>query len=240
MKWMETNSRHPYYSIWKGARQLVFSWNNDDLQEGQQTLLENLQAFEQSGVSDVFTLKLHSSLDKNDEITNNSPVYASLNFRACNPYQVAAVGGARGTEIIFPNNQGMQAMLEEIRAIRAEQQLLQQELQQVRDADKDEDEGLGGFEGALIGLLKSPEVQRTVAAYIPGLMAKIMPGVTPAAPGSLGNVAAPGEEEKIDQALDILEKYDPQLGEDLMILARIAQQDGAKFTMILNMLRANG
>lgn len=79
MDWFDRNSASPYYSVWCN-RQLLFSWNNDDLEEGRNKLENDLYAFEQNGVGDLFTIKLHPKKEKGF-ITDKSPIYASLNFR---------------------------------------------------------------------------------------------------------------------------------------------------------------
>jgi hypothetical protein len=45
------------------------------------------------------------------------------------------------------------------------------------------------------------------------------------------------EDEKINEAIEILRKYDDQLGYDLMLLAELAEKDQMQFKFLLKMLR---
>ena len=80
MDWFDRNSASPYYSVWCN-RQLLFSWNSDDLEEGRNKLENDLIAIESNGVGDLLTIKLHPKKEKGGFITDKTPIYASLNFR---------------------------------------------------------------------------------------------------------------------------------------------------------------
>lgn len=80
MDWFDRNSASPYYSVWCN-RQLLFSWNSDDLEEGRNKLENDLIAIENNGVGDLLTIKLHPKKEKGGFITDKTPIYASLNFR---------------------------------------------------------------------------------------------------------------------------------------------------------------
>jgi len=53
----------------------------------------------------------------------------------------------------------------------------------------------------------------------------------------ISGIAGIEENNKLNQALDILRKHDPNLDDDLMILANMAENSPLQFKMLLNMLR---
>jgi hypothetical protein len=81
MDWFDRNATSPYYSVWVNRKQLLFSWNDDDMEAGRTKLEDDLAAIEQNGVSDLLIIKLHPKKEKGGFITDKSPIYASLNFR---------------------------------------------------------------------------------------------------------------------------------------------------------------
>lgn len=103
MDWFNRNATSPYYSVWSG-RQLLFSWNDDDLEKGSNKLENDLIAIEDNGVGDLLTIKLHPKKEKGGFITDKTPIYASLNFRPAAlersnmygvPQMVAGVGNSK-------------------------------------------------------------------------------------------------------------------------------------------------
>lgn len=81
MDWFDRNATSPYYSVWVNRKQLLFSWNDDDMEAGRTKLEDDLNAIEQNNVSDLLIIKLHPKKEKGGFITDKSPIYASLNFR---------------------------------------------------------------------------------------------------------------------------------------------------------------
>lgn len=81
MEWFDRNATTPYYSVWVNRKQLLFSWNDEDMEAGRTKLEDDLAAIEQNGVSDLLIIKLHPKKEKGGFITDKSPIYASLNFR---------------------------------------------------------------------------------------------------------------------------------------------------------------
>jgi len=239
LDWFNRVSKNvPYYSLWNG-RQIVFSWSDDDISQGKDVLETNLRAFEEQNITDLFVLKLHPSTDKGGFITDKSPVVASLNFRPAAQYNPAQMAGQ---EMNFPRNPGMQRLADEIRELR--------EAREYQEPAQSDDPGILG---AINKILSTPGVAEAVTPLIAGLSGFLlksmgMPVPDPAvaaaqAPavsaGMLSGISA-DQDDKVNQALDILEPLDPELGDDLLRLAALAQKDPAQFKMLLSMLKANG
>jgi hypothetical protein len=82
MDWFDRNATSPYYSVWVNRKQLLFSWNDDDMEAGRSKLEDDLAAIEQNGNNDLIIIKLHPKKDKAGYITDKTPIYSSILCRA--------------------------------------------------------------------------------------------------------------------------------------------------------------
>ena len=142
----------------------MFSWNKDDADEGRQKLEEDLTAFEKNNVADTFMIRLHPSSRNNNDviITNNTPYYASLNFR---PSRAAEgiynqIGG--GVSLTDPVYQMMKDLTETNKAI----------LSKLNAEELEEDEPTPG----IMGFIEKPEVQTMLLGLLGNIMNKNKPG----------------------------------------------------------------
>jgi glucan phosphorylase len=96
------------------------------------------------------------------------------------------------------------------------------------DNDDDDDEKESGIMGLINHELYGP----MIATAISGIVSKFLPAPAPTALAGI-----PDEQnEKINQAIAILKNYDINLGDHLLKLADIAQNNNAQFNMLLKML----
>jgi len=82
MDWFDRNATSPYYSVWVNRKQLLFSWNDDDMEAGRSKLEDDLAAIEQNNNNDLIIIKLHPKKDKAGYITDKTPIYSSILCRA--------------------------------------------------------------------------------------------------------------------------------------------------------------
>jgi len=82
MDWFDRNATSPYYSVWVNRKQLLFSYNDDDMEAGRSKLEDDLTAIEQNNNNDLIIIKLHPKKDKAGYITDKTPIYGSLVCRA--------------------------------------------------------------------------------------------------------------------------------------------------------------
>jgi hypothetical protein len=152
MEWFDRNSTTPYYSVWCN-RQLLFSWNSDDLEEGRNKLENDLIAIENNGVGDLLTIKLHPKKEKGGFITDKTPIYASLNFRPAELerayYSPNAIAGT-----------GSNQLADAIARLTETQNLILSKL------SEDEFEEEEKEESALGKLINNPAVQGLAIGYI--------------------------------------------------------------------------
>ena len=108
---------------------------------------------------------------------------------------------------------------------------IEEKLSAEPEEDDDEPADGGGIVGAL---MQNPAVMSMFQQMIMQVAAKVIPG------GPGGPVALAGVDEgsdKLETALRILKAADPELEDDLLRLAQLAQQDPAQFNFLIKMLR---
>jgi len=85
LDWYDRNATSPYYSVCEiispTKKELLFSCNEDSVDNARRILEENISAFEQNGVNTLYALILHPKKDKTGYITMNTPSHAMLKFR---------------------------------------------------------------------------------------------------------------------------------------------------------------
>lgn len=71
----------PYYSVWQG-KDLLFQFNDSDVEKGRVKLETMLQAAEQQQNTDILAIKFHAKPEKGGYITNSTKVVGTLFVRA--------------------------------------------------------------------------------------------------------------------------------------------------------------
>jgi hypothetical protein len=162
MEWFDRNATTPYFSVWSNTtpskKELNFGWYEEDLEAGRNKLENDLDALEQNGVNELYTILLHQKKNKDGYITLDTPYYASLKFRAAEleqpmimPMQhIAGMG----------SNQRLESVLEKMMET---QNMILTKLS-ADEFDENED---GEDEGDVIGgLMKNPEIQAMIIGGI--------------------------------------------------------------------------
>jgi hypothetical protein len=105
-------------------------------------------------------------------------------------------------------------------------------------SDDDESPKRSGIAGMLNGMIENPDIQRAIASKIMGWIGVNVPARGPAKVAGMAgqSVLLPGQPEKVQQALNILAGCDPELGDHLLGVAKIAQDDPGKYKWIVKML----
>lgn len=102
--------------------------------------------------------------------------------------------------------------------------------QKISNDDQEDDDDQPEQKG-LAGIVNNPEFQSMIVQYIGAIVDRVLPI-------KKQSVAINGfDDNKLDQALSILKKHDPELENDLMILADMAENNPGQFKFLLSMLR---
>jgi hypothetical protein len=101
-----------------------------------------------------------------------------------------------------------------------------------KNDDEDEDYENEKPANALVGLVQNPDVVNFLVGTVQTIIDRILPPKK-----TIAGIAGIEDNSKLNQALEILRKHDPNLEDDLMILANMAENSPLQFKMLLNMLR---
>jgi hypothetical protein len=241
------------YSVWATENDISYQFPFTDHEKGLQAFHDNINALDQAGNDDLFTVKFHPQLKKGEYINKKTTVVYAI------PFRVKRLGEDIMNGVGEPNTSahgiGTYKMFEAIEAIKSlpgkmderqtafETRMLammevEPEAEQVDPIEK--------YVGMAIGALKEPNVMQNVA----GILAMIFPGYKlpvmqnqqqPVISGTNDTeVNEPVKEidlERLDAALQRLAKH-CRLDDDLTKLADIAETNPAYFKMMLMSLRA--
>lgn len=216
MEWFDRNSTTPYYSVWCN-RQLLFSWNSDDLEEGRNKLENDLIAIESNGVGDLLTIKLHPKKEKGGFITDKTPIYASLNFRPAelerayySPSHIAGTG----------SNQ----LADAIARLTETQNLILSKLSEEEFEEEEKEES------ALGKLINNPAVQGLAIGYISKILGLNNMDTTNLQTGIAG-INELNEDEVLQIVSSLMDK-----GVTIDHLRKLDQMPQAKLSSLLLML----
>lgn len=235
LNWYETNAEQPYYSVWQG-KLLKFGYNEDDKDKGSVLLQDNLMAYQQGGHNEVLILKLHPKKEKGGFITDKTPISASANFRVneLQPYV--------GLTPYFPqNNSGNDAIMQKLNGIESRLTAIEEEPEDYEENEQQQPQKISGLD-ILNNLLQQPHIQEKLINFGVSLLNKIVPPKQPPAMAINGindigeDINDIGEDERLRTAIESLKQVRPQIVEDLVGLAHIAQTDPSKLGFILSML----
>ena len=221
MEWFDRNATTPYFSVWSNTtpskKELNFGWYEDDLEAGRNKLENDLEALEQNGVNELYTILLHQKKNKDGYITLDTPYYASLKFRAAELEQpmVMPMQHIAG----FNSNQRLESVLEKM--METQNMILSRLSQEEFDEEEEEEEN-----DVIGGLMKNPEIQ----AMIMGGIGKIfnMAGEKPVA---VAGVTESDEDEVFTIVNSLMDK-----GVTIEHLRKLNEMSSVKLSSLLLML----
>ena len=211
------NSDNVSFSVYAGHKidETVrrYSYDGEDKMRGAQELAEALQSVA-SNPDNTNTYLLVLNKRVKNKLTPENTITFQLNNNRYLPVQAMA-----GT-----NNSG------EIAALRAELAALRMQLAANEEQEEDDQEEDDQDDDNVLGsLMKNPEIQKQMIMGIMSLFGS--PKVN-----AVAGIEAP-EAEKITAAIERLQKHDEQLGDHLLILANMAEQNPTQFKTLLNFLK---
>lgn len=202
--------------------------------EAREALRIFLTQLRQSDTTAVYTLNLYEELPKGAKIKASTEPDLAYNFIIT---EDEAPRHARYAEIVQTN----QDLLNRITALEGKLA--------IADSD-DDDEDDGSIGGIISGMLKDERVKTWLQNKALGLADKLFSTPLPAKVLSMDSQAAKigavtaddpiliNEEQqaKCNEALEILCRCDPNLGDNLLKIAKIAENDPGKYQMFSKML----
>jgi hypothetical protein len=172
MDWFDRNATSPYYSVCEiispTKKELLFSCNEDSVDNARRILEENISAFEQNGVNTLYALILHPKKDKTGYITMNTPSHAMLKFRPAEleqpVYGVGAyTGGSNGS-----NSYAMEKIMDKLN-------MLESRLAAAEEFDEIEQPP----QSPINAMLSNPQVQEALISGLLGVVGNMLNGGKP-------------------------------------------------------------
>lgn len=207
-----------------------------DFHESREALRVFLDQLKLSDTTAVYTLNFYEDLPPKAKIKGSTEPDYAFNFLVC---EDEAPRHARYAEIVQVNND----LTNRLTALEAKLSLAES------DDDYEDDNSLGGI---VSGLLKDDRVKEWLKTKALGLADKLFTSAAPAKVLSMSNeskAAAVGsvsmedpilineeQQSKCNEALEILCRCDPNLGDNLLKIARMAENDPGKYQMFSKML----
>lgn len=220
----------PIYSVWQG-RNLKFQFNDEDIQRGQDLLLNNLEAIRQTGSDAVFTIRFHTTKDKDGFISDKTPYVGSFNFKVSEPTN--QLGNLAGAD--YTSNSPILSKLDKILDQQNELQSRIAALEEQEEDEEDEPKN-NSVMGLISGIMETPIGKQLIENAIGALFKNIAPQQP--APKQVGLAGIPSEEEKIQDAIERLKTIDPEIADDLQKLAHIAETQKGTFEFLVKNLRS--
>jgi hypothetical protein len=213
------------YSVYVGhkvePRNGRYSYSGDDKNEGKEQLSNALTAL-LSNPENTNTYCIAMLEKKGKKIEDVNSISFQLNKRqSLQPYQPQQINGYQNS-----------ALIGELNSLKSQIAALQMKL----DEEDEEDEEDEPEEGGLAGFFKNPVMQNMLIQQLQGMFMPNTTKVTNVA-GVLDGVES-DQDQKIDEAIETLKQYTPNLGDDLILLAQIALNDPQQFKFLLKMLRS--
>jgi len=213
-----TNEGLPYYAIMDSKAIFSSNRNNDDIDEAADKLKRELLAFEQNKNSDILTIKVFEKPFRDAKKEDGA---ATRYVRLFDEY-VGYMGRVENVQ-----NDRMMQILETINARLAALETVEEDEEEEEEVKQDT-----GLMGLVDTALKSEQMKEMLINGFMGLANKFIQPKTTALAG------IPEEQDaKIAQAIELLKQHDNILGDDLLKLASIAEQDNGQFNFLLSMLR---
>jgi hypothetical protein len=203
------------WALYQGKQFIVGGVGGDQLDEW-------LADFEQTGSTATYTLRVYDTDQAPTSSTGNADYIACLNFKTVDAYEGYGIAGH--------DNKLMQRI---------------KGLEDKLEGKDDDDEPDTDFNSIIMGWLENPEKLGMIA----GAIRTLFGGVPMQPMGGLPMQAISGLEPqnqtqmednvtRVSKALDILEKYDPQLVVHLEKLAKLASTDTLMFKAVISKLDA--
>jgi hypothetical protein len=222
----------PYFGVFAG-KSLIFK----NPTRGEEAIQDTFEASEllrsflyklNKGSNAVYTLKLYENLPAGG-ITDKTPANFSINFRL----NLEGMYLTNDKAVQYEQKQSQQS------EILAELKALRMKVETMEGTDEEEEE-----KNPIIGALTSnPELMNALVmaavGAITGIISKFAPQQQPIKmqPAINGISEEPTEQQKIDKAIEVLSQSTPNLGDSLLILAKMSIDNPQQYKWLLGMLK---
>lgn len=226
MDWYDQNAKTCYWSITDTKGDIVFYNADNDENVSRDHLEANIKSAEAAGMDCTFILRIHPKAPKGGYFVNTSEKMIITKFRPVS-HETSTMQPINNIQLGYANNH----LLGELNSLKSQIAALQMKL----DEEDEEDEEEAPEEGGLAGFMKNPVIQNMLIQQLQGLF---MPTTKVTNVAGVMDGAQADQDAKIDEAIETLKQFSPNLGDDLILLAQLALNDPQQFKFLLKMLRS--
>jgi hypothetical protein len=211
------------YSVYAGHKQDAqscrYTYTGEDKNIGREQLQDALSSIlSNPDNTNTYCIVILGQKGKKIEAIN-SITFQLNKHQSLQPYQPQQMAGYQNS-----------ALIGELNSLKSQIAALQMKLD-----EEDEEEEEEAEEGGISGFFKTPQMQSMLLQTLQGILMPTNTKVTNMA--GVMDGTANDQDEKIDEAIETLKQFDPNLGDDLILLAQLALNDPGQFNFLLKMLR---
>jgi hypothetical protein len=225
MDWYDQNAKTCYWSITDTKGDIVFYNADNDENVSRDHLEANIKSAEAAGMDCTFILRIHPKAPKGGYFVNSSEKMIITKFRPVS-YETNTMQPVNNMQMGYASNH----LLGELNSLKSQIAALQMKL----DEEEEDEEEETPEEGGLAGFMKNPVIQNMLIQQLQGLF---MPTTKVTNVAGVMDGAQADQDAKIDEAIETLKQFSPNLGDDLILLAQLALNDPQQFKFLLKMLR---
>jgi hypothetical protein len=227
------------------GKQFLFKYEGDSKAEGATQLNSLLTAvMDSSGSEAVYTLRVYEmdTVRKTPKakikIYETTPFDGSFNFKLLDPGEEEGPRARGGYTKVRSLEEQIVGLQETVKTLAAK---LQHQADQ-EDQDEEPEQKLGWIAGIAKSLLEDPQIKSVVMGKVANMISSIGgKAVLSAPPAKIAGPdpvpISPEQAEKANQALAVLAQHDPELGDNLLKLASIAEESPGKYQTLISMLK---
>jgi hypothetical protein len=200
--------------------------------EGRQSLEETLERLHRGNSRAQFDLRVYK-IPADQEITSKTPHLRGFRFSLYEDSEMTPYehGRKKGMEEYDGKFQVMQQEIAELKLALAKAE--------EEEVSEERDNSIGAIIG---GLLEMPAIKQALQFKLVGLIDKIIPMNTQQRPAAIAGIEGQSlldadQQQKVQQAVNILCTKDARLGDHLLGVARIAAENPGQYALLVNMLK---
>lgn len=226
---------YPYYIIHNAGGEICQNRKPYEIDEAAERLKTDLTEIEEYDNGLKYTISTFSEVPtKNWRVKKEAETYYSFNFPK--KTQIEAERSNNRERYYEVKNTDHTLMRELLNELKQENKILRDKIEVLENSEPDEVIEASSQNNILGAVLNNPQIQAVLAGVLTNIVGNTFNQPKPQAMAGVPQINVT-EEQKIAQALEVLIKHNNQLGDDLLLLADMAENNTFQFNMLLKMLR---
>lgn len=226
---------YPYYIVSSSYGENCVNKKVSDIEEATERLRGELNDLEEIDNGLKYLFYTFSEVPtKNWKVKKEWDTYYGFNFPK--KTQIEAERSS-GKDRYYESKNAEHSLIREMLAeVKKDNEKLREKIEVLENSEPDEVIEQSAQSNILGAVLNNPQIQAVLAGVLTNIVGNTFNQPKPQAMAGIPQINQT-EEQKIAQALEILLKHNDRLGDDLLLLADMADNNTFQFNMLLKMLR---